>query len=137
MTRIEVVYTGALGTQATHAPSGRSLETEAPPDNRGRGGSFSPTDLIAAAFGSCMLTLIGIAAEDAGLDVAGATASVDKVMAEDPRRIARLVATVRVPGRLDGAGRSLLEGAARGCPVCRSVAPGVETEVSFDWGSPQ
>jgi putative redox protein len=100
----------------THGPSGRQLETDAPKDNEGRGESFSPTDLLATALGSCMLTVMGIYARRKGWKLDGARARVEKHMATAPvRRIGKLVVEFEMPPHRD-AGRPL-ERAADTCPV--------------------
>jgi putative redox protein len=136
MVRIDVVYEGGLRCAATHAPSGSRIATDAPLDNRGRGEAFSPTDLVATALGTCMLTLMGIEAERRGIELGAATASVEKHMVADPRRrIGRLDVTIRVPARHDDEARAALERAARGCPVTASLRPEVEIPLRFEWGT--
>jgi putative redox protein len=133
--RIDVRYEGGLRTRAVHGPSGTELITDAPVDNRGQGRSFSPTDLLGTAVGTCILTLMGIAAQDRGFDLAGATASVEKHMVATPRRrIGRLVVDIAVPQDPGPEGRRVLEAAARGCPVSASLAPDVAVELTFRWG---
>ena len=101
MVNIKVEYQGELHCKATHGPSGVELATDAPKDNRGRGESFSPTDLVATALGSCMLTIMGIAARTQNIDISGATAAVEKEMtATPPRRIERLAVRIHVPHSL-------------------------------------
>lgn len=135
MVRIDVRYEGGLRTRAVHGPSGTELITDAPVDNRGQGRSFSPTDLLGTAVGTCILTLMGIAAQDRGFDLAGATASVEKHMVATPRRrIGRLVVDIAVPQDPGPEGRRVLEAAARGCPVSASLAPDVAVELTFRWG---
>ena len=134
MVQIDVTYEGGLRTRAVHAPSGRELLTDAPVDNHGRGESFSPTDLVATALGSCMLTIMGIAAEKHGWPLAGATATVCKGMVADPgRRIGSLEVLIRVPGDFDGRARAVLEKAALGCPVHRTLGERVDIPVRFEW----
>ena len=136
MVQIDVVYQGALRTQATHGPSGQTLITDAPVDNQGKGESFSPTDLVATALASCIMTLMGIAAEKRDVDLQGASARVVKVMAsEGPRRIERLDVQVRVPLQLDEKVRAALERAALGCPVHATLGSNVQMDVSFEWGA--
>jgi len=133
--RIDVRYEGGLRTRAVHGPSGTELITDAPVDNRGQGRSFSPTDLLGTAVGTCILTLMGIAAQDRGFDLAGATASVEKHMVATPRRrIGRLVVDIAVPQDPGPEGRRVLDAAARGCPVSASLAPDVAVELTFRWG---
>ncbi|HJM57017.1 MAG: osmotically inducible protein OsmC [Planctomycetes bacterium] len=136
MVQIDVVYQGALRTQATHGPSGQTLITDAPVDNQGKGESFSPTDLVATALASCIMTLMGIAAEKRDVDLQGASARVVKGMAsEGPRRIERLDVQVRVPLQLDEKVRAALERAALGCPVHATLGSNVQMDVSFEWGA--
>jgi putative redox protein len=138
MVRIDVRYEGELRTRARHAPSGTELLTDAPVDNQGLGRSFSPTDLLAASMGTCMLTLMGIAARKDGLDLTGATASVEKVMGATPRRhVSRLVLELHVPVDPGPAGRKTLEEAAAGCPVKASLGPLTTVEMRWHWGAPQ
>src|SRR3954463_12741311 len=110
MVEIEVNYTGDLHCEATHGPSGTSLSTDAPTDNRGRGESFSPTDLVATALGTCMSTTMGIAAKDHGLDLSGLKVRVEKHMSKDaPRRIVALPSEVHIPLSPNCPQRALLE----------------------------
>lgn len=135
MVNIRVDYEGDLHCKATHGPSGAELHTDAPVDNRGRGETFSPTDLVATALGSCLLTIMGIAARTLDLDITGATASVEKSMtAAPPRRIERLAVRIHVPHALSALEREKLERAARGCPVHRSLHPEIATPIEFTWG---
>jgi putative redox protein len=134
MVEIRVTYEGALRTRAVHGPSGRELITDPPLDNHGRGESFSPTDLVATALGTCMLTIMGIAAEKHGWDLTGASATVQKRMQTSPeRRIAELAVVIRVPGRHGERARAVLEQAARGCPVHRTLGSAVAMPLVFEW----
>jgi uncharacterized OsmC-like protein len=134
MVRIQINYEGDLHCNATHGPSGKSLETDAPVDNHGRGESFSPTDLVATGLGTCMATLMGIVAKRHELDLAGMTVEVTKEMSADtPRRIARLATTFRIPLPPDHPQRVLLENAALTCPVHHSLHPEVDKPVDFQW----
>jgi putative redox protein len=135
MVAIEVKYEGDLHCKAVHGPSSTALNTDAPKDNQGRGESFSPTDLVATALGSCVLTTMGIMARTLNIDISGATARVEKVMtAEGPRRIRSLSAKIRVPHSLSAEDRLKLERAAHTCPVHRSLHPDVEAPIEFEWG---
>lgn len=134
MVRIDFDYSGQLRCEARHAPSGAAISTDAPLDNQGRGEAFSPTDLVAAALGSCMLTTIGIKAERKGWDITGASASVEKHMVSEPkRRIGKLDVVLRLPAALDDRARTTLERVALSCPVHASLAPEVEIPVRFEW----
>ena len=127
-------YAGDLHCSATHCPSSRTLETDAPVDNQGRGESFSPTDLAGVALGSCMATTMAMVARRKGIELAGLKVEVAKEMtAAAPRRIARLACEVWLPAPrsadLDGA----LEQAALGCPVFLSLHPEIDKTVKFHW----
>jgi putative redox protein len=134
MVEIRVRYEGGLRCQATHGPSGATLSTDAPVDNQGRGESFSPTDLVATALGTCMLTTMGIVAERHGWDLSDAVVTVHKGMLADPkRRIGRLSVTMRIGGAHDARARKTLEETALTCPVHRSLGADVEIPVEFHW----
>lgn len=138
--RITANYGGALRCTATHGPSGDRLVTDAPVDNHGKGEAFSPTDLVAAALGTCLLTIAGMVAERDGIDLSGTTVTVDKEMAAHPlRRIARLACRVTVPAeraaRIEPRDRRKLEKAADACPVRASLHPDTAVEIVFDWGA--
>jgi putative redox protein len=132
---IQLEYQGDLHCKAVHGPSGTELNTDAPKDNQGRGESFSPTDLVATALGSCMLTVMGIMARTLKVDIAGATATVEKEMtATAPRRIQRLGVRIHIPPSLSAENRQKLERAAHTCPVHKSLHPDIETPIEFTWG---
>lgn len=132
MVEIHAVYEGDLRCRLTHGPSGQTLVTDAPTDNHGRGEAFSPTDLVAAALGSCVLTVMGIVAMRHKWDLAGTTAHVTKEMNTDPaRRIGRLAVTVTFPRNFSEDQRNLLEQAAESCPVHHSLHPQIEAPITF------
>lgn len=135
MVAIELEYQGDLHCQATHGPSGTVLNTDAPKDNQGRGESFSPTDLVATALGSCMLTVMGILARTLQIDIAGTRATVEKEMASAPvRRIERLTVRIHVPHPVSDENKLKLERAAHTCPVHKSLHPDVQMPIEFTWG---
>jgi putative redox protein len=134
MVEIRIRYEGALRCAAQHVPSANELVTDAPLDNRGRGESFSPTDLVATALGTCMLTIMGIRAQQHGWSLEGATVLVRKGMAADlPRRIGRLDVKIEVPGSFDAEARRELEQAASTCPVALSIHPSIQVVLDFEW----
>lgn len=138
MVRIDIEYTGDLHCRATHAPSGKSLETDAPVDNHGRGESFSPTDLLATSLGTCMATTMDILGRERGYVLAGMTVSVVKHMTPPPRRVARLDVKLVLPktvAGLDAQARADLERRANECPVRLSLLPAIDVPVAFDWTS--
>lgn len=135
MVQMDIVYGGDLHCVVTHAPSGRKVMTDAPVDNQGRGESFSPTDLVATALGTCILTTMGIVARRHELDLKGTTCQVRKEMTSSgPRRIERLSVTIRVPGHVSHDNRTRLTNAADACAVKRSLHPDVQAPVTFEWG---
>ena len=132
MVEIDVEYSGDLHCQTTHGPSGATIHTDAPKDNEGKGEAFSPTDLVAAALGSCMLTIMGIVARRHGINITGARAHVEKEMVADPaRRIAKLPVQITLPAALSSQERQMLEAAALTCPVHKSLHPNIESKIQF------
>ncbi|MBM3989928.1 MAG: OsmC family protein, partial [Planctomycetes bacterium] len=130
MVKIQIRYAGDLRCHATHGPSSTTLSTDAPVDNQGRGESFSPTDLVATALGTCMLTIMGIVARRHGWDLSDASVEVEKTMvATGVRRIGSLGVVIRVPANLDAAARAALENAAHTCPVHKSLHPDIQIPV--------
>jgi len=135
MTEIQISYKGKLRCTAQHVDSGATLITDAPKDNMGNGESFSPTDLVATALGTCMLTIMGIVAQRMEIDLSGTTVKVTKEMTQSPmRRIARLAVTFHVPTRLTQDQQQKLQNAAMNCPVCKSLSPEVQIPLDFQWG---
>jgi putative redox protein len=135
MVAIQLEYQGDLHCKAVHGPSESQLSTDAPKDNQGRGESFSPTDLVATALGSCILTIMGILARTLEIDIAGSTATVEKEMTtQPPRMIASLKVEIHVPHAVSAENRIKLERAAHTCPVHKSLHPDVQTPIEFTWG---
>lgn len=131
---ITVTYQGELRCEAQHGPSKSRITTDAPLDNQGKAETFSPTDLVATALGTCMLTIMGIVAQRHDVNLIGATVKVEKHMVADPaRRIGRLPVTITVPGKLDEKQRKLLMAAAEGCPVHRTLGDRVEMPITWVW----
>ncbi|MFU8885997.1 MAG: OsmC family protein [Cyanobacteriota bacterium] len=132
MTLIDSVYVGELRCRSSHQPSGTELDTDAPTDNQGKGERFSPTDLVATALSTCMLTIMGIVAERHGWSLEGCTARVEKSMtSEPPRRIALLTVWLSLPEGLDDRQRAVLQRAAEACPVKRSLEGAVPMQVHW------
>jgi putative redox protein len=131
---IKVEYLGKTSCRAVHGPSGQELRTTAPKDNGGDGSTFSPTDLFATSLGTCVITIMAMAAERRGIDLRGATITVEKHMTtEPPRKIARLPVRVKLPIRLAPEDQKVLEAAAHGCPVHRSIHPDIESPIIFEF----
>lgn len=130
----EIVYTGNNHCQATHGPSNSTITTDLPVDNGGKGEAFSPTDLVAAALGTCIVTILGKLGARHGWDLTGTRIHVTKEMAAAPsRRIGLLKTTVTLPtGRAWSADdRRRLENAADTCPVKKSLHPEVQVPIEF------
>lgn len=131
---ISVRYDGDLRCNAEHGPSGTRLETDAPTDNCGKGERFSPTDLVATALATCIMTTIGIVAQRKGWDVTGMRARVVKVMSDEgPRRIVRLPVELWMPRDLPPEARQQIENTARACPVHKSIHPSIDAPVTIHW----
>jgi len=129
-----VVYTGDLRNRAVHRNSGVEIITDAPPDNQGKGEAFSPTDLCATSLAACMMTIMGISARNRNIPIEGTRAEVTKIMASDPRRIARIEIRMVMPQRDFSADeKKVLEIAARTCPVALSLHPDIEQALEFVW----
>ncbi len=129
----KVIYLGNLRTEAEHLKSGTKIVTDAPTDNNGKGEAFSPTDLVATALGSCMMTIMGIAARNHEIDMDGTELTVNKVMESDPRRIGKIEIVMTMPANdYSKKERKILEAAAHGCPVGNTIKTGVE-DVTIVW----
>jgi len=132
MSTSEVLYTKDLRTEATHTLSGDKIITDAPPDNKGRGEAFSPTDMLATSLATCMMTIMGIAANEHGFSVDGMTASVKKVMYSDPRRVGEIHVALSFPASsYSDKEKKFIEKAAFTCPVSQSLHPDLKQEISF------
>ena len=129
----KIIYLGSLRTEAEHLNSGKKVLTDAPIDNQGKGEAYSPTDLVATALGSCMLTIMGIRARDHNIDIDGTEISIEKIMGSNPRRIETVVVSINMPDhKYSDSDKDILEKAARDCPVCKSLRPGI-AKLNFDW----
>lgn len=134
MVKVTGEYQGDLHCAAVHGPSGASLSTDAPKDNQGRGKSFSPTDLLATGFATCIATTMALVARKHGIELGGIKFEVTKEMsAEAPRRIARLAARLWMPASARAVPQGVLERAANSCPVHLSLAPSVEKVIELIW----
>lgn len=129
-----IEYQGNLRTKATHIRSGSELITDAPVDNRGKGEAFSPTDMVAAALGTCILTTVGIKAIDSGFSIDGADARVRKIMASDPRRISEIIVEMNFPDRdYPERIKTIIKNTAKTCPVAKSLQPELKQTLIFNF----
>jgi putative redox protein len=136
MATIHIDYLGELRTECVHVQSGTHINTDAPTDNQGRGEAFSPTDLVANALGTCIITTMAIFARRDGIELKGSHLEVTKIMtSQPPRRIARIVVdlTLQAETLPDEAKRASLEKIAHTCPVAISLHPEIEQAVSIRW----
>ena len=131
MVRIEATYDGNLRCTATHLPSGSKLITDAPVDNKGKGESFSPIDLLATSMLTCIMTIVAIRAESRQIDVSGMSGSIEKTMAANPRRVAKLEVIVNLPSDMELDDRAWLITEGCNCPVCVSVSESMDVDVTF------
>lgn len=134
MATIETTYLGELRTEATHVYSGNKTITDAPLDNQGKAESFSPTDLLTASLGSCMITIMGIAAREHGINIDGTTCTLTKIMASDPRRVSEIQVDLNFPkGDYTDREKAILERSALNCPVAKSLHPDLVQKVTFNY----
>ncbi len=133
MATLKTKHLGGLRTEITHLQSGGKVTTDAPTDNNGRGEFISPTDMVAGALGSCMLTLMEMAAERMGLDMTGTELDITKVMAADPRRIGEVRIDVWLPFAADTKQRVVMERAAATCPVSKSLHPEIKQVIEYHY----
>lgn len=131
---MKVVYQGGLRNEATHLKSGNTLITDAPPDNNGKGEAFSPTDLLCTALATCMITLMGIAADSKEINLGNVEAEIEKVMAADPRRVIHIIIALKIEGtNYTEREKAILENAAKTCPVAKSLHPDIIQELTFQY----
>ncbi|RKD86519.1 OsmC family protein [Mangrovibacterium diazotrophicum] len=135
MITIETKYLGDLRTENVHLQSGAKIVTDAPCDNRGKGQSFSPTDLLATALGNCIMTIMGIKAMDNGIDIVGTRLEITKIMANDPRRVAEVIVEFFFPENKSYSEeeRKLIESVAGSSPVPLSLHPDLKQTIKFNW----
>lgn len=133
MATSKVTYLGDLRTSSVHIQSGAEILSDAPLDNQGRGEAFSPTDAVANALATCMLTIMGIKARDLGVNFEGSVAEVTKVMAAEPRRIGKIAIVFTMKASADDKQKTILERAGMTCPVHYSLHPDIEKDITFNW----
>jgi len=129
----KVTYLGELRTSSIHLQSGSEIITDAPTDNHGRGEAFSPTDMVANSLATCMLSFMGIKANELGVDLKGSTADVTKTMQAEPRKIAKIQVVFNMKSDANEKSRIILERVARACAVGLSLNPDVVQDITFNW----
>jgi putative redox protein len=131
---MRINYEGNLRNRAVHLQSSNELITDAPTDNHGKGEAFSPTDLLCTSLASCMITLMGIAAESKGIVVGSISADIEKVMYSEPRRVGEIHINLAIENKgYSEKERSILENAAKTCPVAKSIHPEIKQVVDFSY----
>lgn len=129
----KVTYLGDLRTSSIHIQSGSEIVSDAPLDNNGKGEAFSPTDTVANALASCMMTVMGIKARDLNIELTGSTAEVTKIMNAEPRRIGAIEIVFNMSIDLDQKNKTILERTAMTCPVFLSLNIEIEKRITFNW----
>jgi len=132
---VTIVYKGHLRCQCTHIQSGTIIETDAPTDNKGKGERFSPTDTVCVALATCIVTTMGIKANDMNIDLTGTTINVTKHMIADPRRIAKIDVQLNFMASLglDEKDKTILQRVGNNCPVAKSLHPDLVVNVEYNW----
>jgi putative redox protein len=134
MVPVTVLYEGTLRCKATHDNSGVSFITDAPKDNFGNGASFSPTDLVATALGTCMITTIGIKLRGQQVNIDGTHLAIEKHMSTDlPRRIAKIVVKLSFPSGIAADFRPKIKEFGDTCPVAKTLHPDVLLDVQYNF----
>ena len=128
-----VTYLGDLRTKCIHVQSSSEVVTDAPKDNNGKGERFSPTDLVATALASCMITVMGIKANSSSIDFKQVTAQVTKTMASHPRRISKILVDFQIGEIWNEKEKKIMENTALTCPVAKSLSSDVEQEIRFNY----
>jgi putative redox protein len=130
----KIVYQGQLRTECTHLQSGKTIITDAPTDNNGKGEAFSPTDLLATSLGCCMLTIMGIVADRHAINIAGTSIEITKIMKADPRRVGEIIVEFTLPkNNYSDKDKTMLEHAAHTCPVAQSLSAELKQTVIFNY----
>ncbi|MFN3194818.1 MAG: OsmC family protein [Chlorobiota bacterium] len=136
MVEISVDYLGDLYCEVEHKPSGNKFKTNAPVDNKGKGDFISPTDLVAASIASCVSTIMGIRANDLGVDLKGMNITASKVMTDMPfRRIDKLILDIKFPHQLSDKEFQILSNVVNVCPVTKSLSNDINLEYSFSFNN--
>lgn len=123
-------YQGDLRTVITHVRSGSVITTDAPVDNKGKGENFSPTDMVASALGSCIYTIMGIAAREHGFSIDGSTCKITKIMTDSPRKIGEIRIEIDLThSDYNEKQKKILEYCVKTCPVALSLNESVYQNV--------
>lgn len=129
----KITYLGDLRTSSIHLQSGTEIITDAPIDNHGKGEAFSPTDMVANSLGTCMMTVMGIKANDMNVDLSGTTIEITKIMQSEPRKISKIIVVLNMAIAADEKTKTILERTGMNCPVLLSLHPDIEKDITFNW----
>jgi putative redox protein len=125
-------YIGDLRTEIVHLRSGSVITTDAPVDNKGKGENFSPTDMVASALGSCIFTIMGIAAREHAFSIDGATCSITKIMTENPRKIGEIrIEFDFTANEYSDKQKKILDYCVKTCPVALSLSESLFQNVTL------
>ncbi|MDA3838395.1 MAG: OsmC family protein [Candidatus Delongbacteria bacterium] len=134
MTIMHTTYKGDLRTEATHLQSGNKIFTDAPLDNHGKGEAFSPTDLFTVSYSTCILTIMGLAAQNQGFSIDGATAETEKIMSKNPRRVGEIIIKFVFPHNdYTDREKKTLERIVPTCPVGGSLHPDIKQTITLSY----
>ncbi len=133
MATSNITYVGDLRTVCIHLQSGTEILTDAPTDNHGKGEAFSPTDLVATALGSCMVSIMAIKSKELEVDLKDSTVSITKIMQAEPRKIAKVIVALDMSISTSDKNKTILERVAMNCPVLLSMNPDIDKEITFNW----
>jgi len=129
-----ITYKGDLRCECTHLQSGTIIETDAPTDNRGKGERFSPTDTVCVALGTCIITTMGIRANDMNIELKETQLEVTKHMLSEPRRIGKIDIVLNIPPiTIEEKDKNVLEMIGNNCPVAKSLHPDLEVSIQYNW----
>jgi len=126
------IYIGDLRTEITHVRSGSVITTDAPVDNKGKGENFSPTDMVASALGSCIFTIMGIAAREHSFSIDGCSCKIIKIMTDSPRKIGEIKIEFDFTGNdYTDKQKKILQYCVKTCPVALTLNESVFQNVNL------
>ncbi len=129
----KVFYKGNLRTKCVHLKSENEIITDAPVDNFGKGEAFSPTDIVATALASCMVTVMAIKADQLNIDFKKINADVEKIMSSSPRIISEIKIKINLPVKISKKDKTIIERAGDNCPIHNSLNPKVKRTIKYNW----
>lgn len=132
MVKMTGTYDGNKKCSMKHE-EGATLKTDAPKDIGGEASAFSPTDLLGASLGSCVLTTMAMFAERRNIDLTGARFEVQKEMIKEPeRRVGKLPIKIFLPAsKVPQEMRETLERVGQTCPVKKSLNPEIDIPIEY------